>query len=100
MKLAFTGVFEADAAELSAYFMEQAGPGVAQCFEEELVRLAELLLAHPELGRRRVDLRQDGLRSLVLREFRNYVLFYRVEGDTLVFLRVRFGGMDLGNLFR
>lgn len=100
MKLVFAATFEADAAELSAYFHAEAGAAVAIRFENELARLAELLLAHPEIGRLRKDLRPDGLRSLVLQGFRNYVLFYRVEAGSLVFLRVRFGGMDLGALFR
>lgn len=96
----YSSVFEADFAELIGYFHETGGAAVSQRFEEALIRLVEMLLKNPELGRIRRDLRPAGTRSFVIHQFRNYVLFYRLVGTDLVLLRVRFGGMDLPALFR
>jgi plasmid stabilization system protein ParE len=100
LKLVFSSVFEADFAELVGYFYEQAGGDVSVKFEDSLCHLAKLLAQNPELGRRRRDLKPEGLRSITLPEFRNYVLFYRISGNDLILMRVRFGGMDLPTLFR
>ncbi len=99
MNLVFSSVFESDVAELSGYFFERGGPGVGDRFERALVDLVELLDRNPELGRLRRDLQPAGIRSSVLPGFRNYVLFYRIEGADLILLRLRFGGMDLPALF-
>ncbi|MGA3267064.1 MAG: type II toxin-antitoxin system RelE/ParE family toxin [Verrucomicrobiota bacterium] len=100
MKLVFSSVFECDFAELAGYFFEQAGTGVSRQFEDSISRLAKLLLRNPELGRARRDLKPEGIRSLPIPDFRNYLLFYRVDGNSLVLLRVRFAGMDLPALFQ
>ena len=54
----------------------------------------------PDLGRLRRDLRPTGIRSLVLRRFPRYVLFYRWESDTGEILRIKHGMMALPTLFR
>ncbi len=95
MKLVFSSVFEADFAELIAYFQDKAGSDLSVRFENQICQLTELLLRHPELGRVRKDLRPDGVRSFGVPDFRNYLLFYQIKGDDLVFLRLRYGGMDL-----
>ena len=99
MKLVFSSVFETDFAELVAYFHQNAGTPVSLRFENEICRLAKLLQKHPELGRLRRELKPDGIRSLVVPEFRNFLLFYQLKGDDLILLRVKFGGMDLPGLF-
>lgn len=99
MNLVFSSVFEGDLAELSGYFAAQAGAVVALRFEEEICRLMELLLRQPELGRVRGDLKPAGIRSFVVPNFRNYVLFYQLDGADLKILRVRFGGMNLPAIF-
>jgi plasmid stabilization system protein ParE len=100
MNLIFSSVFESDFAELVGYFQEQGGTTVSVKFEESLCRLTELLEKTPELGRLRRDLKPGAIRSFAVPQFRNYVLFYRVSGNDLIFLRVRFGGMDLPALFQ
>jgi plasmid stabilization system protein ParE len=100
VKLVFSSVFESDFAELVGYFFEQAGMEVSSRFEDSVCRLAKLLLQNPRLGRARPDLKPEGIRSLLVLDFRNYILFYRVDGNDLVLLRVRFGGMDLPALFQ
>ena len=59
----------------------------------------ELLLQWPEVGRERQDLRPEGIRSWSLPAFPNYLLFYRVRGESLTMLRVRYGGMNLPAMF-
>jgi addiction module RelE/StbE family toxin len=100
MKLVFSSVFEADFAELVGYFHQNTGATVSRRFEDEVCRLARLLQKHPELGRMRRDQKPDGIRSFVVPEFRNYLLFYQIKGEDLILLRVKFGGMDLPGLFR
>ena len=95
MRLVFSSVFEADFAELVAYFQDNGGSNLSLRFENQICRLTELLLRHPELGRLRKDLMPLGIRSFGVPEFRNYLLFYRIKGNELVFLRLRYGGMDL-----
>ena len=100
MKLIFSSVFESDLAELSGYFSAQAGAAVALKFEEEICSVLALIQHQPEIGRIRRELKPDGVRSFVVPNFRNYVLFYQIAGDELKIFRVRFGGMDLPALFQ
>ena len=99
MKLIFSSVFESDFAELVGYFSEQGGGKVSTKFEESICRSVKLLDQNPEMGRLRRDLKPSAIRSFAIPQFRNYILFYGISGDDLVFLRVRFGGMDLPRLF-
>jgi hypothetical protein len=41
----------------------------------------------------------ERIRSLRVRGFERYLLFYQIRGDDLVLLRLRYGGMDLQTLF-
>ena len=98
MNLVFSSVFEADFAELVAYFQDNAGTDLSVRFENQICDLIELLMQHPELGRLRKDLKPDGIRSFGVSDFRNYLLFYLIRGEDLVLLRLRYGGMDLPRL--
>lgn len=95
MKLVFSSVFEADFAELVAYFQDNAGSDLSVRFENQICDLIELLMQHPKVGRLRKDLKPDGIRSFGGPDFRNYLLFYQIKGEDLVLLRIRYGGMDL-----
>lgn len=53
----------------------------------------------PDLGRLRRDLKPPDIRSLVLRRYPRYVLFYRWYEDTVELLRVKHGMMDVPRLF-
>jgi toxin ParE1/3/4 len=55
-----------------------------------------LLARFPGIGRRRDDLR-SGLRSLPVGQ---YLVFYRLEGDDVLILRVLHGARDVEALFR
>ena len=95
MKVSHRSTFDADFAELLEYFRDNAGDAVAWRFVEAVERLVKLISKHPMMGRERSDLKPSGIRSCLVPEFRNYILFYRVEGRTLLLLRIRYGGMNL-----
>jgi plasmid stabilization system protein ParE len=97
--LVFSSVFEADFAELLGYFHEVAGSHVSNKFETSAVAMVERLQQNPEMGRIRRALKPEGIRTFGVPRFRNYLVFYRIDGRDLVFLRLRFGGMDLPSLF-
>jgi addiction module RelE/StbE family toxin len=99
VKLVFSSVFEQDFAELVVRFTNEASSEVAHHFIESTIKLVRMLRQHPELGRPRKDLRPAGIRSFRLQGFERYLLFYQVEEDNLVLLRLRYGGMDLPALF-
>ena len=63
----------------------------ADRFIDLLIRHFRLLSANPHVGRRRDELRV-GLRSFSVGE---YVLFYRVEGQSVLILHVLHGRRDL-----
>jgi plasmid stabilization system protein ParE len=98
-KVVFSSVFEADFAEITAHMAADASGQVSERWEAAIIRLVELLQKFPELGRLRHDLRPDGIRSFWVKEFPNYLVFYRLDGNEIVFLRVRYGGMDLTTMF-
>jgi len=54
----------------------------------------------PDLGRLRRDLTPADIRSLILRRFPRYLLFYLWRGDTVEVLRVKHGMMNLPALFK
>ncbi|MEO5803415.1 MAG: type II toxin-antitoxin system RelE/ParE family toxin [Verrucomicrobiota bacterium] len=98
MKVIRRSTFDADFVELLEYFRDHAGDAVAWRFVEAVERLVKLIARHPKIGRERRDLKPPDIRSFVIREFRNYILFYRIEENTLVLLRLRYGGMNLSTL--
>jgi plasmid stabilization system protein ParE len=99
MRLIFSSLFEEDFAELVLNFATKASPDVATRFEHRVYRLIETLLKNPEMGRLRPDLNPPGIRSFRILDFDRYLLFYRIEGENLILLRLRYGGMNLQALF-
>lgn len=98
-RIIFSSVFEADFAEITALFATVASPETSLRWEKAIVRLTKLLQKFPELGRVRRDLHPPGIRTFVVKEFPKYLLFYRTTATEIIFLRVRYGGMDLTKLF-
>jgi plasmid stabilization system protein ParE len=99
VKLVFSSLFEQDFAELVTRFATEASTEVATRFEENTCAVVKLLLHHPELGRLRRDLSPRGIRSFRVRGFDRYLLFYQIRSDELVWLRLRYGGMNLQTFF-
>ena len=61
----------------------------------------EMLTRHPEIGRARTfsKPRLQGLRSIGVRAYPNYVIFYRVRQTTVEIIRVLHGAPDFDGLF-
>jgi plasmid stabilization system protein ParE len=98
-RVVFTSIFEADFAEITAQFAALASPEVSSHWEEAIIRLTALLQKHPNLGSVRRDLKPVGIRTFGIKEFPNFLIFYRVTAGEIIFLRVRYGGMDLPKMF-
>jgi plasmid stabilization system protein ParE len=98
-RMVFSSVFEADFAEIAAQFAAGASPEVSMRWEAAIIRLVGLLQKFPELGRVRRDLHPAGIRSFWVKDFPNFVIFYRTTANEIVFLRIRYGGMDLTKMF-
>ena len=91
--------FLLDLAEELTWLNQKAGPGVAEQWYQSLLATVADLERHPRLGRERRDLKPKGIRSWRVKRFPRWLIFYSVREDgTLVFLRVRYGMMNLGRL--
>jgi len=55
--------------------------------------------SRPDLGRLRRDLVPPGIRSVIIRRYPRYLLFYRWSEETVEVLRIKHGMMDLPTLF-
>jgi plasmid stabilization system protein ParE len=97
--MVFSSVFEADFAEITAQFAVLASPEVSLRWEKAIIRLTELLQKYPEMGRVRRSLRPAGIRTFGIKEFPDFLIFYRTTSEEIIFLRVRYGGMDLPKMF-
>jgi len=84
-QIIFSSVFEADFAEITAQFAVLASLETSLRWEEAVVRLTALLQKHPELGRIRRELRPRGIRTFVLKEFPDFLVFYRITATEIIF---------------
>ena len=82
-----------------AYLAEEASPEVAARSHEEVMATVRRVENQPDLGRLRRDLVPPGIRSLIVRRYPRYLLFYRWDADTIEILRIKHGMMDLPRLF-
>jgi toxin ParE1/3/4 len=98
VKTVFSSVFEEDFAELVSYFADEATPELSVRFEKAVTEAFELIATHPEIGRRRKDLEHTEIRSLVVRGFENYIVFYQNRKDEVFFVRLLHGARDLPGL--
>jgi plasmid stabilization system protein ParE len=91
--------FLLDLAEELTWLNQRAGPDVAEHWYQCLLATMDDLKRHPYMGRERRDLKPEGIRSWRLKRFPRWLIFYSVRGDgALVFLRVRYGTMNLAGL--
>ena len=90
----FSSVFEADFAEITAQLALAASPELSMQWEESVIRLIGLLQKFPHLGRIRRDLHPSGIRTFGVKEFPNFLVFYRSTATEIILIRVRYGGMD------
>ena len=82
-----------------SYLAEKASPEVASRWHEEVRATVRRVENQPDLGRLRRDLTPPGIRSLIVRHYSRYLLFYTWQGDTIEILRIKHGMMDLPQLF-
>lgn len=99
MRIIFRPQFWFDIDEGVAYLAEKASPEVARSWHAEILTTVNRLERQPDLGRPRNDLNPPVIRSLNIRRYPRYLLFYRWSGDTLEILRIKQGMMDLPRLF-
>lgn len=99
MKLIRRPRFIADLEEGADYLQTEAGEVVVARWREAIKRTARLLQQFPELGRLRSDLPLQNIRTLNLKGFSNWLVFYRAGKDSVELLRVKHGMMNLPELF-
>jgi plasmid stabilization system protein ParE len=85
---------EAELDEIWLYVTEHSSVGAADGLIDRLTDAFLLLAGQPYMGRSRDELR-EGYRSLPLGE---YVIFYRIEGEDVLIVRVLHGRRDIGTL--
>ncbi len=91
-----SSVFLRDATR-TALRMEQ--PDAGQRFLVALDESVKQLLAQPELGRFRPEVKPE-LRSWAVEGFGNWIIFYRVDKESLRLVRVLHGARDLPRALR
>src|SRR5262245_38176582 len=98
MRLVKRPQFLLDLAEELTKLNNRAGPEIAGNWYEDLEQTLQQLKTHPYIGRRRLDLKPNGIRSWRMRRYPRWLIFYLVREDDLLLLRVRYGMMDLPTL--
>jgi toxin ParE1/3/4 len=99
VKLVYRPLYLSDVTECADFLTAEAGEEVATKWYQSLKNALAQILRNPELGRVRHDLPVDGIRTLNLRKYPNYLVFYRLEENSIELLRVRHGLMNLPELF-
>jgi plasmid stabilization system protein ParE len=99
MKLVYRPLYLSDVTECADYLCTEASEQVAADWYRALKKALEHIQRVPEIGRLRRDLPEAGIRTLNLRAYPNYLIFYRLEKGMIELLRVRHGMMNLPELF-
>ena len=99
MKLVYRPLYFADVAECADYLATEASETVAAAWYESLKKAVQQIRKTPEIGRLRRELPVAGIRTLNLRKYPKYLVFYRLENGKIELLRVRHGMMHLPDLF-
>jgi len=99
VSLVFRPQFWVDLEEGVAYLAAKASPGIACRWHGEVMATVTRVENKPDLGRPRRDLSPSDIRSLTIRRYPRYLLFYRWHEDTVEILRIKHGMMDLPRLF-
>jgi toxin ParE1/3/4 len=99
MKVFYRPLFIADVTECADYLAAETSETVAAAWYDTLKHAVEYIQATPEIGRLRHDLPVPGIRTLNLRKYPKYLIFYRLENPEIELLRIRHGMMHLPDLF-
>lgn len=92
-------LFLADIEASADYLYTEAGELVLDQWSKSLKATIRLIEKFPELGRLRLDIPFEGIRSLNLKRFPNWLVFYRADKKRVEFLRIKHGMMYLPGLF-
>jgi plasmid stabilization system protein ParE len=92
-------LFITDVEECADYLATEASDTVAAEWYEALKNALRQIQGNPEIGRLRRDLPVKDIRSLNLRKYPKYLVFYRLENGEIELLRIRHGMMSLPELF-
>lgn len=87
-----------DVDDIVRYF-DHRSESVGDRFFAAVHKTVEMLRRHPEMGTvlRSALGKTTRLRTII--DFKKYLIFYRVENDTLLIVRVLHGSRDYSNLF-
>ncbi|MEI8042421.1 MAG: type II toxin-antitoxin system RelE/ParE family toxin [Verrucomicrobiota bacterium] len=99
MRLIFRPQFWIDLEDGVVYLAERASPEIASRWHDEVMAQVKQVESRPDLGRLRRDLVPPGIRSVIIRRYPRYLLFYRWSEETVEVLRIKHGMMDLPTLF-
>jgi plasmid stabilization system protein ParE len=92
-------LFLVDLEEVADYLSTEADELTALRWRNELKRTLSLISEFPEIGRLRFDLPIKDIRTFQLKDFPNWLVFYRIGKEEIEFLRVKHGMMHLPGLF-
>jgi plasmid stabilization system protein ParE len=99
VRLIYRPLFLADLEQCADYLASEANEAVAVAWYQALKNAWQHIQEAPEIGRVRQDLPMPEIRTLNLRKYPNYLIFYRLEKGAIELLRVRHGMMNLPELF-
>src|SRR5882724_4415694 len=77
VKLVYRPLFLADVEQCADYLATEAGEAVAAAWYQALKQALQHIQKVPEIGRVRQDLPVPEIRTLNLRKYPNYLVFYR-----------------------
>ena len=99
MNTVFRPQFWVDIEDGVSYIAAGSSPEIARRWHAEVMATVSRIEQRPDLGRLRRDLNPPDIRSLILRRYPRYLLFYLWREATIEVLRVKHGIMDLPRLF-
>ena len=99
MKLIYRPLFLSDVEQCADYLATEASDAVAGAWHQALKKALDHIQRVAEIGRIRQDLPVPEIRTLNLRKYPNYLVFYRLQKGAVELLRVRHGMMNLPELF-
>ena len=99
MRLVYRPRYLSDVSECADHLCTEANEKVAADWYLALKKALDHIQRVPEIGRIRNDLPEAEIRTLNLRKYPNYLVFYRLKKVTIELLRVRHGMMNLPELF-
>ncbi len=81
------------------HFIAQDNPAAADRVLDTVKNQFRQIAQQPGVGRSREEL-APGLRSVVVRRYRRYLIFYRQHAEAMEIVRVLHGSRDLKQLFK